>query len=69
MVTIFVRTVNKKGEVSDPAICASEPVRKDAEAWLNKLVEQYKPTSGYDPEQDYWWIRNNDMVSRYTIGS
>ena len=70
MLMIYARTMSAKGQVENVAISASDfKDRKDAVVHLEKLIEQFKPNSGYEGEQDYWWIRENGVVTRYTIGS
>ena len=41
--------------------------RTDAVSYLNMLTQVLRPDAGYEGEQDYWWVRNRDGVTRYTI--
>lgn len=41
--------------------------RTDAVSYLNMLTQVLRPDAGYEGEQDYWWVRNNGVVTRYTI--
>ena len=43
--------------------------RNNAVSYLNKLTQLLRPDAGYDDERDYWWVRNKDLVIRYTIQS
>ncbi len=68
MVTICGRTQDDQGSVAVTTIphCAFEQ-RNDAVSFLNKLTQLLRPDAGYEGEQDYWWVRNNGTVTRYTI--
>jgi hypothetical protein len=68
MFTICGRTQDDQGDVAVTAIphCAFEE-RKDAESFLNRLTQLLRPDAGYEGEQDCWWVRNNGIVTRYTI--
>jgi hypothetical protein len=70
MFRICGRTLNEQGDVAGTAIarCTFEE-RNDAVSYLNKLAQLLRPDAGYEGEQDYWWVRNNGVVTRYTIQS
>ena len=70
MFRICGRTLDDQGNVADTAIarCIFEQ-RNDAVAYMNKLAQLLQPNAGYEGEQDYWWVRNNGSVTRYTIQS
>ncbi len=68
MFTICGRTLDEQGDVAATVKprCAFEQ-RKDAVSFLDKLTRVLRPDAGYEKEQDYWWVRNNGVVTRYTI--
>jgi hypothetical protein len=68
MFRICGRTLDEQGNVADTATarCTFEE-RNDAVSFLNKLTQLLRPNAGYEGEQDYWWVRNKDVVTRYTI--
>jgi hypothetical protein len=68
MYKICGRKLNERGEVASTAIarCIFEQ-RPDAATYLNKLVQLLRPDAGYEDKQGYWWVRNNGVVTRYTI--
>ncbi len=68
MFRICGRTLDERGDVASTkeAPCKFEE-RNDAVSYLNKLTQLLRPDAGYEGEQDYWWIRNNGVVVRYTI--
>jgi len=68
MFRICGRTLDEHGGVADTAMvrCTFEQ-RNDAVSYLNKLARLVQPDAGYEAEQDYWWFRNNGIVTRYTI--
>jgi len=70
MFRICGRTLDEQGNVADTAIarCVFEQ-RNDAVSYMNKLAQLLQPDAGYEGEQDYWWVRNNGSVTRYTIQS
>jgi len=70
MVKICGRTLDEQGGVANTAIarCIFEE-RPDAASYLNKLVQLLRPNAGYERDQDYWWVRNGGVVTRYTIQS
>jgi hypothetical protein len=70
MFRICGRTLDERGEVVkfEIARCAFEE-RNKAVSYLNTLTRLLCPYAGYEAEQDYWWVRNKDVVTRYTIQS
>ena len=70
MFRICGRTLDDRGGVAKMAIvrCTFEQ-RNDAVSYLNKLAQLVRPDAGYEPEHDYWWFRNNGVITRYTIQS
>jgi hypothetical protein len=70
MFRICGHTLDERGDVAKTAIsrCSFEE-RPDAATYLNKLVQLLRPNAGYEKEQDYWWVRNDGLVTRYTIQS
>jgi hypothetical protein len=70
MFRIFGRTLSERGDVGSTKIadCIFEK-RYDAVSYLDKLTRLLQPDAGYEAEQDYWWVRNKDVVTRYTIQS
>ena len=70
MFRICGRTLDERGEIAKTALirCTFER-RDDAASYLNKLTQFVRPDAGYEAEQDYWWFRNNGVVTRYTIQS
>jgi hypothetical protein len=70
MFRICGRTLDEQGNVADTAIarCVFEK-RNDAVSYMNRLAQLLQPDAGYEGEQDYWWVRNNGSVTRYTIQS
>ncbi len=70
MFRICGRTLDQHGGVENTAMvrCIFEQ-RNDAVSYLNKLAQLVRPDAGYEAEQDYWWFRNNGVITRYTIQS
>jgi hypothetical protein len=70
MFKICGRKLDEQGDVANTAIarCTFDQ-RPDAATYLNKLVQLLWPNAGYEQEQDYWWVRSNGYVTRYTIQS
>jgi len=68
MFRICGRKLDEQGDVSGTAMtaCAFEQ-RNEAVRYLDKLTQWLRPDAGYEAEQDYWWVRNKDGVTRYTI--
>ena len=70
MFTICKRTLNAQGNTADTAIArCTFKQRSDAVFYLNKITQFLRPDAGYEGEQDYWWVRNNGIVTRFTIQS
>lgn len=70
MFTICGRTLDEKSGVADVAVARCKfKQRNDAVSYLNKLTQLLRPDAGYETEQDYWWVRNNGSITRYTIQS
>ncbi len=68
MFTICKRTLNEGGDVSDTALARCRfRQRDDAVCYLNKITQLLRPDAGYEGKQGYWWVRNNGVVTRYTI--
>jgi hypothetical protein len=34
---------------------------------MSILTQVLRPDAGYEDEQGYWWVRNHDGVTRFTI--
>jgi hypothetical protein len=70
MFKICGRTLDVHGDVVNTSIarCTFDE-RDNAVLYLNKLTKLLRPDAGYEDQQDYWWVRNNDVVTRYTIQS
>ena len=70
MFKICGRRLDERGNVADTAVagCSFEK-RNDAVSYMNKLAQLLQPDAGYEGEQDYWWVRNKGVVTRYTIQS
>jgi hypothetical protein len=68
MFRICGRTLNERGDVASTKIarCKFEK-RNDAISYLDKVTRLLRPDAGYEAEQDYWWVRNKDGITRYTI--
>jgi hypothetical protein len=68
MFRICGRKLDEQGDVSGTAMtpCAFAQ-RNEAVRYLDKLTQWLRPDAGYEAEQDYWWVRNKDGVTRYTI--
>jgi hypothetical protein len=68
MFRIFGRSLSERGDVASTKIsgCTFEK-RNDAVCYLDKLTQLLRPDAGYEAEQDYWWVRNKDGITRYTI--
>jgi hypothetical protein len=67
MVTIYGRTLDEHGDIAATIPRGTFEERKDAVSFLNKITQVLRPDAGYVGEQDYWWVRNNGVVTRYTI--
>jgi hypothetical protein len=70
MFKICGRTLDANGGVVNTmtARCTFDE-RNNAVMYLNKLTQLLRPDAGYEDAQGYWWVRNNDLVTRYTIQS
>ena len=70
MFRICGRALDEHGDVvhTMTASCTFEQ-RDDAVSYLNRLAQLLRPDAGYEGEQDYWWIRDKGVVTRYTIQS
>lgn len=70
MFTICKRTLDERGITEDTAVTSCTfKKRSDAVSYLNKVTQFLRPDAGYEGEQDYWWVRNNGIVTRLTIQS
>lgn len=68
MLNIYVRTFDLSEKLLNTAISAGGSAsRADLEKHLNNIVEKNKPNAGYNSEQGYWWIRQEQTIDRYTI--
>lgn len=68
MFMIVARQMGANDEVVNTSVSAGGfEERTEAVTHLNTLIDQYKPNSGHEEEQDYWWIRENELVTRYVI--
>lgn len=74
MFKIFIRTLDANEQVTNTAISGAFAERKEAVAQLDKMVKQLVKddehpdrNAGYHARQDYWWTRENGVVTHYTI--
>jgi hypothetical protein len=66
MVKICEHKLNEHGDSTVVARC-SFAQRNDAVSYMNILTQVLRPDAGYEDEQGYWWVRNHDGVTRFTI--
>ena len=68
MFKICEHKLNERGDVASTMVprCTFEK-RNDAVSYMNMLTQVLRPDAGYEGEQDRWWVRNRDGVTRYTI--
>lgn len=66
MFKICEHTINEHGDSTVIPRC-SFAQRNDAVSYMNMLTQVLRPHAGYEDEHDYWWVRNHDGVTRYTI--
>ena len=70
MFTICKRTLDERGNAYDTAIAACTfKERRDAVSYLDKVTRFLRPEAGFEGDQGYWWVRNNGVVTRFTIRS
>jgi hypothetical protein len=69
MFAIYIYVLYREGEPEARRQAKSGfAERRDAARFLDAMISR-RPTSdaGYDGEQDFWWTRAGDVVTRYTI--
>jgi hypothetical protein len=68
MFVIHTRVLDEKAAVVSTGVVAGRfEERQAAELHLDKLVEQFQPNAGRDPNGYSWWIQQNKIVTVYTI--
>lgn len=68
MFKICEHKLNERGDVASNVVSrCTFAKRNDAVSYMNMLTQVLRPDAGYEGEHDYWWARNHDGVTRYTI--
>lgn len=70
MFTICKRTLDEQGNAADTALtsCIFKQ-ESDAVSYLDKVTQFLWPDAGYEGERNCWWVRNNDLITYFTIKS